>query len=33
MVISSHVGPTQGKWSALDAIPKVEEAKYQSGYG
>ena len=30
MVISSRVGPTQGGWSALNAIYEVEEAKHQS---
>ena len=33
MVTSSHVGPTLGRWSALDAIPEVEEAKHQRGNG
>ena len=33
MVISSPVGSTYGKWSALDAIPEVEEAEHQSGSG
>ena len=33
MVISSRVGSTEGEWTALDAIPEVEEAKHQSGSG
>ena len=33
MVISSRVRPTQGGWSALDAIPKAEETKHQSDNG
>ena len=33
MVISSRVGSTEGGWSALDAIPEVEEVEHQSGSG
>ena len=30
-MISSHVGPSYGGYSAQDAIPKIEEVKHQSG--
>ena len=33
MVISSRVGSILGRWSALDAIPEVEDVKHQSGSG
>ena len=33
MVISSHMGPTHSRWSALDEIPEVEKVKHQSGSG
>ena len=32
-MISSHVGPTKGKQSALNAILEMEQVKHQSGSG